>query len=198
MSFRHPSDSNFAIDSPESSQVGGSTTSRLATTTASLTTSTTSAMPTSSFPSTSGGGGGNKKSSTNAGAIAGGVVGGVLGLSLIGLLGALLYRRGRSTNQRLAGPGPGASTSGLVPSFAGGAGAIGRTIAQPNMSQYNAVRSSSPPLETVPLPPSGGFNTYADTPRSSFDGARSVTPVRLYEYVQTFSIFSRASCGLYN
>jgi hypothetical protein len=144
-----PSDSYFAIDLPENSQVGGSTPSGSATT-----------------------------------AIAGRVVGGVLGLALLGLLSVLLYRRRRSTNQRLLGPVP--ETPDINSSVAGGAGGVGGTnaggtITQPNMSQ-SLPPDTAPPSSSQGYGGRGGPGTYTDT--SAWDsGVGCDTPAELDEYV---------------
>ena len=120
------SDTSLAIDNPESSPSGGSSTSYTSATTISSQSLTSS--PTST-PTTSGGGGAIK-SSTNVGAIAGGVVGGVIGLALLGVLGLFIYKRSRNTSQRLAGPGPQPANPSSTGAVAGGMGGASQRLAQ--------------------------------------------------------------------
>ncbi|KAL1902734.1 hypothetical protein Sste5346_001177 [Sporothrix stenoceras] len=86
-------------------------------------TSTSPSTPTSPLPSTSPTGSTSKKS--NAGAIAGGVVGGVAGLALIGLGVFFLLRRNNTNKVNNVGGAPGAP----------GAGAPGPNGGQPPMGQ---------------------------------------------------------------
>lgn len=124
-----------------------STTTSLATTTSAAvssgtnTPSSTSSSPTSS-PSSGGGGG-----SSHTGAIAGGVVGGVLGLALLALLGFFLARRNR--NKNAGGAGRVGSGDSLAPEMAtaGAAGSQG----QPSYVQQQ------PTGPTVATGGSGGY-----------------------------------------
>lgn len=135
------------------------------------------------------------------GAIAGGVVGGVLGLALLGLLGFVIYKRGRSTSQRPAGPGPQPANPSSTDLGAGGMGGnpIAGIITTPNMYQYSAVPPMSPPPAPGMMSPSSnqshglpmGTGRGTGTLGSSSNSggyAGYGTPARLYEYVQSLRI----------
>lgn len=162
----------------------------MTTNTASVTTTTRSGTVNSSPTSSPGSGGGNKNSSV--GAIAGGVVGGVLGLALLGLLGLFIYRRKLSSNQRLAGPEiqtAGVNTNvagggGVAPVISGIGGVNAGVVAQPNMSQYTAVPSMSPPPGSVSQSHAWPVGPSTFTGSSSGVGGHSTGPGRPYEYVK--------------
>jgi len=97
-----------------------------------------------------GGGGGGGKSSTNVGAIAGGVAGGVIGLALISFLGFLLLRNKKPKNNTDAA-GAGAGT--YDPAAAGAAvGAPGAPKPSPEMAQYSVASPTSPVSGSTQLP----------------------------------------------
>jgi len=150
----------LAGDFPESSQVSSTPTSSSSSTTLtssfgySTTTSISTSTPTTSSSasptSTTGGGGG--KSSTNVGAIAGGVAGGVLGLALISFLGFLLLRNKKPKNDTdVAGAGAGA---GAYDPAAAGAGAAAGGVPKPTpeMAQYSVASPTSPISGSTQLP----------------------------------------------
>lgn len=82
-----------------------------------------SSSPTSSSSTSSSGGGGGKGSSTDVGAIAGGVVGGVLGLALIALLGFFLVRHHNAPSKDPSANGTG--TREVQGQYTGGTGGTG-------------------------------------------------------------------------
>jgi len=179
-------------DNPESSPSGGSSTSYRSATTISSASLTGTSNPTST--PTSSRSGGAKKSSTNGGAIAGGVVGGLLGLALLGVLGFFIYKRGGSTSQHLAGPGPQPANPSSTGVDAGGMGGdvVTGIITTPNMYQYSAVPRMSPSPAPGMMSPSSNqsqsfpMGTSRDTGTlgsSSNSGgyAGYGTPVRLYD-----------------
>ncbi|PNP77470.1 hypothetical protein FNYG_09346 [Fusarium nygamai] len=91
------SDDSSITENPSSTTDDGSST-------------TTSAAATSTSADNGGGG-----SSTNVGAIAGGVVGGVAALALVGLAGFLLFRRRSKTTPAATAATPGAGTQNQPP-----------------------------------------------------------------------------------
>jgi len=112
--------------------------------------------PPVSTPSGSNGIGRNESSSL----VASGVLGGLLGLIIVGCLGALIYRCGRRAGERLAEPGPGTGTAGTSSTLVSHPGRVGGIAGGPsagnwgsglsNKYQYSAVPLTSPHAEAEP------------------------------------------------
>jgi hypothetical protein len=122
---------------PSTTTSSSSTTSIVSTTSPPSTTSgtTSTSAPTSATSTSGGGGGGGGGGGTNAAAIAGGVVGGVLGLSLLALLVVWLLRnRNRPSSPALPGVGStfSAATGGVE------AGAVGAGGVKPMQEMVTA------------------------------------------------------------
>ncbi|KAF8321321.1 hypothetical protein DL93DRAFT_1636960 [Clavulina sp. PMI_390] len=132
-------------------------------------TSTSSGQPTQTGGGGNGGGGGGK-SSTNVGAIAGGVVGGVLGLALLALLAIWARRSGMCGGQSAhddfedAGFEKGASEAAMAGGAAGGAYGAQREPTVPNVQPDvtgNTGYASNPFGNPAGYPHEGGYGAAA-------------------------------------
>ncbi|CAK7216023.1 hypothetical protein SCUCBS95973_002664 [Sporothrix curviconia] len=142
-------------------------------------TSTTTPVPTTTIPP----GGGSStptptpapaKKSSNTGAIAGGVVGGVAGLALIGLAIFFILRRQRKNSAMTPAAGapgaPGAAAPGAAPAAGpGGAPLAGAAVA-------GAAVAGSPGMQQVNTPPPQPYYDPSKTPEYAYAGQGSPQP----------------------